>query len=80
MRTNSPNALFALIKSGVGLGAIPCFLADLFGLVRILPDAELPSRDLWLVTHQDLQHMARIRVVLEFVAEVLQTQLQRVES
>lgn len=68
-RTNSIMAQVAAAKAGFGLAVLPCFVADTaVDLVRVLPpDADLVSQ-LWLLTHRDLRHTARIRAFMEFMA------------
>jgi DNA-binding transcriptional LysR family regulator len=71
-RVNSVAAAVAAAKAGIGLAPLPCGIADLEpDLVRVaqLPDAF--SLDLWLLTHEDLRHTARIRALLDFLAEAL---------
>ncbi len=38
-------------------------------LQRVLGDYTPGEVDLWLVTHEELRHSARIRVVWDFIAE-----------
>lgn len=71
-RCDSFMAQFHAVRAGVGLGLLPCFLADPEpALVRLpLPAPELET-GLWLLTHEDLRRTARIRAVLDFLAEAL---------
>ncbi len=68
---NSNLMLRAQIRAGLGLGEIPVSLAERDGLVRIWPDrTRATPYEVWLVTHQDLRHTARIRAMIdEIVAE-----------
>jgi molybdate transport repressor ModE-like protein len=71
VRANAPLPLYAATAAGAGIAAI----ATLFargepGLERILPSVKLPSREIWLVAHRDLQSVARVRVVREFLASL----------
>ena len=71
MRANSPVAVFAA-AAGNGLAAIASFFAARYPqLERFLPDATLPSRDVWLVTHRDLHRSAKVRAVADFVRGLL---------
>jgi DNA-binding transcriptional LysR family regulator len=58
--------------AGAGLCVLPAFLAaEEPGLVRVLPDEVRLTRSLWLIVHQDLAELARIKAVLRFIrAEV----------
>ena len=56
--------------AGAGLCVLPAFLAgEEKGLVRVLPDDVRLTRSLWLIVHQDLAELARIRAMLRFVRE-----------
>ncbi len=58
--------------AGAGLCVLPAFLAsEEKGLVRVLPDEVSLTRSLWLIVHQDLAELARIKAVVRFIkAEV----------
>ncbi len=77
VRSNSVACAVRLAKAGLGLALLPCAIADLKpDLIRI---AELPEPfglDLWLLTHEDLRHTARIRTVLEFLTPALAESLK----
>jgi DNA-binding transcriptional LysR family regulator len=74
LRANSLLALRDAAASGMGLVVLPCYVGDLSaGLTRVgAPIAELGSA-LWLLTHPDLRRTARIRAVLDGLAELLLT-------
>lgn len=62
-------------RVGIGLAALPCYLADTEpGLKRLLPPIPALTRELWLITHEDLRHTARVRAFLEHIGEALQQQ------
>ena len=49
---------------------LPAFLAgEEAGLVRVLPDEVSLTRSLWLIVHQDLAELARIKAVVKFVKD-----------
>jgi DNA-binding transcriptional LysR family regulator len=79
IRSNSVACAVHLAKAGLGLGLLPCTIADQKpGLVRF---AEVPDNfnlDLWLLTHEDLRHTARIRAVLDFLTPALAESLKGV--
>ena len=71
LRTDDDLATLAAIRAGVGIGACQAPLAAREpALVRVLPRLSLPL-EVWLVTHEDLRHVARVRVVLDHLAEAL---------
>lgn len=70
MTTNSPAAQVLAVRRGIGLGVLSHRWATREpGLVRILPEIEAAEIELWLVTHEDLRHSARIRAVADHIAE-----------
>ncbi|PWK30764.1 LysR family transcriptional regulator [Pseudomonas sp. OV226] len=54
------------IAAGIGLGEVPVYLGERDGLVRLWPERTRPlPYDIWLVTHADLRHTARVRAVID---------------
>jgi DNA-binding transcriptional LysR family regulator len=70
-RANDPEALVSAACAGLGLTAVPCMLADVKPeLTRI--DALGSGRSpMFLVMPEDLRGTPRVRVVADFVAELL---------
>jgi len=72
VRLKSSNLIAQLqaTLAGAGLCVLPDFIAAKEPtLRRVLPDKIDLVRSLWLVTHQDLKTLARIRAVTDFIAE-----------
>lgn len=71
-RTGSLINQLQAVREAIGVAALPCYLADPEpGLRRVLgPVAEL-SRELWLITHEDLRRTARVRAFMDVVGEGL---------
>ncbi|CAD0265697.1 LysR family transcriptional regulator [Pseudomonas veronii] len=54
------------IAAGIGIGEMPVCTGERDGLVRLWPERTRPMPyDVWLVTHADLRHTARVRVVID---------------
>jgi DNA-binding transcriptional LysR family regulator len=71
-RASSLTALRAGARAGMGLAALPCYLADGdAGLARVLEPVHEMASTLWLLTHPDLRRTARVRVVLDALADGL---------
>lgn len=72
LRINTVMALDAAVSAGFGIGPLPCFSADANPILRRLsgPHPELGA-DLWVLTHPDLRHAARVRVFMEHIAEAM---------
>jgi DNA-binding transcriptional LysR family regulator len=58
------------IAAGIGIGEISVYMGEKDGLVRLWPERTrtLPY-DVWLVTHADLRHTARVRAVIDEIVE-----------
>jgi DNA-binding transcriptional LysR family regulator len=80
-RADSLLALRAAAVAGIGVAALPCYLGDpaaeLRRVTTPLPDME---GALWLLTHPDLRKVARVRTVLDFMADALARQRGLIEG
>ena len=80
IRCNSLQSMHALAKAGAGLAVLPCYLGEGTRELRRLSDPlEGESVDLWLHVNQDTQHMARVRIVMEYLVERLQALESQIE-
>lgn len=58
------------IALGLGIGEIPIEAGRRDNLIRIWPERERRSPyEVWMVTHRDLRHTARLRVVIDHLAD-----------
>jgi len=73
LRCNTLLGMYDAVKNGLGVAALPCFLADTDKkLQRLLPlQTELAS-ELWMLTHQDLKRTARVKAFMDYFSAVLQ--------
>ena len=68
---NSRHIQYAACKAGLGAAILPCVAADNDpDLIRLLPPERVRSVPLWLVAHRDLLRTARVRAVMDFLAEI----------
>src|SRR5918993_237551 len=68
-KVNTVLGLAEAVEAGIGVGPLPCFIADARpALVRLSEPNPDFSTGLWLLTHPDLRHSARVRVFLDFLA------------
>ena len=59
-------------KSGLGLAALPRHLADGEpSLSRLVPPLPELAGTLWILTHKDSRHVARVRAILDAMADGL---------
>jgi DNA-binding transcriptional LysR family regulator len=71
-RYDTTAGLLAGVRSGIGIAILPSFLADHDpDLVRCMPPRKNDRTSLWLLTHERLRHVPRIRMVLDFLAGAL---------
>lgn len=69
LKVNSLHSLALAVAEGIGLGVLPCYLADTDPrLARVGDPIEELSSDLWFLIHGELRHAARIRVLSDFLA------------
>ncbi len=66
---NDAEALLEAVRAGFGRCLLPCIVADRIPALTRLPidDIPLPEREIWLLTHPDLHHLARIAMVLAWI-------------
>jgi DNA-binding transcriptional LysR family regulator len=68
-KVNTVLGLSEAVEAGIGIGFLPCFIADTKpGLTRLAAPDPGFSADLWLLTHPDLKHSPRVRLFLDFIA------------
>jgi DNA-binding transcriptional LysR family regulator len=71
-KLNTVLGLAEAVEAGIGIGFLPCFIADKRpGLTRLAPPQTGYAADLWLLTHPDLRHSPRVRLFLDFMAAEL---------
>jgi DNA-binding transcriptional LysR family regulator len=59
------------IAAGLGVGEIPVYMGARDGLIRLWSERTTPlPYEVWLVTHADLRHTARVRAVIEQIVDV----------
>lgn len=71
-RCTSVLALAAAARGGLGVTVVPCFLGlRRPALVRLAPPSTVDFADIWLVVHPDLRGNARVRAVMDWLAEAV---------
>lgn len=79
-RVDSVAGVARAIEAGIGAGLLPCFIGDsLTGVARI--GEKLPfGDDMWLLTHPDLRHSARVRAFMDHAGAELTKLRGRIEG
>ncbi len=81
MTQGSVTGIIAAVRAGVGCAALPCLVAELDDtLVRCLPATNNGGMEVWLLTHERLRHVPRVRTVLDFLGDRLQRHARMVEE
>lgn len=62
-------AATACVAAGMGVGLLPCYLAEPDTRLIRLGHTEIGTRGIWLIVHSDLRHRAAVRAVAEFLRE-----------
>jgi len=71
-RSNSRDVQARMCSEGIGIAVLPTPLGDsLAGVERLRLGEEPPGRDTWVGYHRDLQRLARLRALLDFVVKKL---------
>ena len=76
LRGNSIVAVLNACLAGMGVTVLPCFLGDVEPSLARLAPALLGSRPMYLVAHPDRARIARVRVVMDFVAQMMTSEAQ----
>jgi DNA-binding transcriptional LysR family regulator len=73
IRVNNWLVLHDAVRSGAGLGVLPCYLADQDPRLRrvgsVLPEI---TTEQWLLVHRDLRALPRVRAVMDALVELFQ--------
>ena len=75
MRGNSVIAVLNAAICGMGVAIIPCFLGTPEPQLQRLTPQVVGRRDIFLVVHPDLARVARVRAVMDFIAELFERDL-----
>lgn len=81
MHHSTSTGLLSGVRSGFGLGVLPCIVADADpDLVRCLPPRDGHGRDMWLLTHDRVRHTPRVRLAIDFLYDRLSAHVRMLEE
>lgn len=81
LRAASAQARLAACRQGLGLAALPCYLADeVSRLVPVFGPADVGAFEIWLLTRNDLSQLAHVRAVMELLVETVKENRARLEG
>ena len=71
-RSTSLVAQYHAATAGIGIAMLPTFVAQTDPrLRRVLPNQVIVKRDFWLSAHNDIEHIARVRQVVQFLKNLI---------
>jgi len=79
-RCNGSDTLLAAARAGLGIALLPSFLADGDPALRRLSPEVGFRNEIWLLVHGELRRAPRIRVVIEWLDDVLARAAARLEG
>ncbi|WP_245215507.1 LysR family transcriptional regulator [Pararoseomonas baculiformis] len=69
------------VAAGIGVAHLPCFIGDAWpGLRRLAAPEPDYASDLWLLTHPDLRHTPRVRVLMDSLGEQIAARRPLIEG
>ena len=80
-RSNSHMEMVEATRAGLGCTALCCFIGDAYPeLQRVLFNEIDYAREIWLVTHAEINSSARIRAVFDFLGKALEEDADKLEG
>ncbi len=81
IRTNNGIVVAEAIRNASGVGILPCFIGDADDrLVRLTPPIAEIRRDQWLLVHNDLRSVPRVRIVMDALIGLFQRRRAEIEG
>jgi DNA-binding transcriptional LysR family regulator len=68
---NSREVQLRTVAAGLGLGYLPCYLAETVPDLVHVPTPDALSREIWIGVHRDTRHMPRIQAVQQAVVDAV---------
>jgi DNA-binding transcriptional LysR family regulator len=67
VRLSGVKERLAAAEAGMGIVCLSFAMARGSTLVQVLPEVDVPSVELWMVTHPDSARAKRVRAVMDFI-------------
>ena len=71
VRAADPQTIYQVVRTGVGKGLLPCFLARRDPALVAVSTPEPPSRELWLLVERRMRQIRRVSLTLGWVEAVV---------
>lgn len=74
LSSTSINAQFQMLEHKAGVGILPCFIAKHSKHLVAINESQISiTRTFWLATHRDVRHLARVKVFLQWLTDVVES-------
>ncbi|MBO6854974.1 MAG: LysR family transcriptional regulator [Marivivens sp.] len=71
-QVEDPEMHMHMVRAGMGMSFLALWTQSVFPELQRVPGTEVDySRSTWLLLHEDLRHVARVRVLVDFIADAL---------
>jgi DNA-binding transcriptional LysR family regulator len=67
----SMNAQMAAVEGGLGASLLPCYMAEGRNLLPLLPKDAHVTRTFWLIMHEDMRQVRRVKIVWDWLKAVV---------
>ncbi|MCF4099424.1 LysR family transcriptional regulator [Maritalea mediterranea] len=72
IRTDSQTVIWEMVKAGLGISFAQLSLIDATqGMVRLVPELQIPPMEMWVAAHKEVHRARRIRVIYDLLAKEL---------
>ncbi|MEL6460084.1 MAG: LysR family transcriptional regulator [Cyanobacteria bacterium J06621_15] len=80
-RFNRLMGILSALLNDMGVGLLFCYMGNSeLSLQSVRPKIPELGKDLWILTHPDIRHVARISVFVDFIAEALKSKIDLITS
>ena len=79
-RTSDLGGLYHATRAGLGAAVLPFFLTAHDDSIVCLRRHDVPSRDMWLLVHEDVRRSPRVRAVMDALTEIIQRHRAMIET
>ncbi len=80
LKADSWVVLRNMAAAGLGVAVLPCFLAEPSPLLQRLAEAPDATSQLWILTHAEWRHSARVKAFMQHVATSMRRHRDLVEG
>lgn len=80
-RVNTLMGILSALLNDMGIGLLFCYMGNNEPTLQSI-HATIPElgKDLWILTHPDIRHVARISIFIDFIAKALESKINAIES